>query len=88
MSPSTRRPGSSLIAGLRREPHGRGLRRKRPSADDRSRHAPAPRAPAIGRRTPAPTRPEISGAPALVVALETQDESDGPRRRSSTRPAC
>ncbi len=42
----------------------------------RSRHARRHRGPLLAPSPPpSPTRPEISGAPALVLALDTQDES-------------
>ena len=73
MSPSTHRPRSIAIAAfavaLTVAACG-GSGTSATTAPDTASPEPT-----IGA-SPAPTRPEISGAPALVVALETQDESD------------
>lgn len=44
-------------------------------APDTTTPGPSLEASAEAPTTPVPTRPEISGAPALVLALDTQDES-------------
>lgn len=79
MSPSIRRPRSIAIAAfalvLAVAACG-GSGTSATTAPDDASPEPTIDASATPPASPAPTRPEISGAPALVVALDTQDESD------------
>ena len=78
MSPSIRRPRPLLFAALAvslaaAACGGGGV--SDASTPDPATPAPTAVASSDATATPAPTRPAISGAPALIVRLDTQDES-------------
>ena len=78
MSPSIRRPRSIALAAFAMvltvaACSGNGA--SATTTPDGATPEPTVDASATPQATPAPTRPEISGAPALVVPLDTQDGS-------------